>query len=58
MIRRSCISAISTGTANFHSNRNAMYSEITNSDAMIASIALFATVLPNVGPTDVTLYRT
>ncbi len=44
--------AMRTGTANFHSNRSAMYAEMTSSEAMIAMIALFATVWPNVGPTD------
>ncbi len=52
MISRSCIKAISTGTAYFHSNRSAMYAEITSSEAMIAMTALLATVLPNVGPID------
>ena len=55
MISRSCISAISTGTAYFHSNRRAMYVEITSSEAMIAMTALLATVLPNVGPIDLAL---
>ena len=53
VMSRSCINAISTGTAYFHSKRSAMYAEITSSEAMIATIALFATVLPNVGPIDV-----
>ena len=53
VISKSCISAISTGTANFHWKRSAMYAEITSSEAMIAMIALFATVSPKVGPTDV-----
>ncbi len=53
MISRSCISAISTGTAYFHSNRSAIYAEITSSEAMIAMTALLATVLPNVGPIEV-----
>ena len=53
MISRSCASAISTGTANFHSNRSATYAEITSSEAMIAITALLATVFPNVGPTEV-----
>src|SRR6266699_3356979 len=53
VISRSCISAISTGTAYFHSKRRAMYAEITSSDAMIAMIALWAIVLPNVGPIEV-----
>ena len=39
MISRSCISAISTGTAYFHSNRSAMYALITSSEAMIAITA-------------------
>ncbi len=30
-----------------------MYAEITSSEAMIAITALFATVLPNVGPIEV-----
>ena len=38
------MTAMSTGTAYFDSNRNAMYAEITISDAMIAMIAEFATV--------------
>src|ERR1700733_4457114 len=53
VISRSCISAISTGIAYFHSKRSAMYAEITSSDAMIAMIALLATVLPKVGPIEV-----
>ncbi len=53
VISRSCISAISTGTAYFHSKRSAMYAEITSSEAMIAITALLATVLPNVGPIEV-----
>ncbi len=53
MISRSCISAISTGIAYFHSKRSAMYAEITSSEAMIAMIALLATVLPKVGPIEV-----
>ena len=53
MISRSCARAISTGIANFHSNRSATYAEITSSEAMIATTALLATVFPNVGPTDV-----
>src|SRR5437764_787298 len=55
VINRSCINAISTGTANFHSNRSATYTEISSSEAMIATTALLATVFPNVGPTDVAL---
>ena len=47
------MTAISTGTAYFGSNRSAMYAEITSSDAMIAMIAELATVWPNVGPIDV-----
>src|SRR5438128_11509523 len=47
------MSAISTGIAYFHSNRSAIYAEITSSDAMIAMIALWAIVLPNVGPIEV-----
>src|SRR5436305_2169781 len=53
VINRSCISAISTGTANFHSKRSATYAEITSSEAMIAITALLAMVRPNVGPTEV-----
>jgi hypothetical protein len=53
VISRSCISAISTGIAYFHSKRNAMYAEITSSDAMIAMTAECAIVLPKVGPIDV-----
>src|ERR1700733_9936329 len=57
VINKSCINAINTGTANFHSNRNAMYNEITINDAMIAATALFATDLPNDGPTEFALNR-
>ncbi len=53
MINRSCINAISTGTAYFHSKRSAMYAEITSSEAMIAITALLAIVFPNVGPIEV-----
>ena len=52
VISRSCIRAIRTGIANFHSNRSATYTEITSSEAMIATTALLATVFPNVGPID------
>ena len=45
VMRRSWTSAMSTGTAYFHSNRSAMYALITSSDAMIAMIALLATVV-------------
>src|ERR671916_3225832 len=55
VMRMSCITAMSTGTAYFGSNRSAMYAEITTSDAMIAMIAEFATVAPNVGPIEVEL---
>src|ERR1700751_5807252 len=54
-MRMSCINAISTGTAYFHSNLSAMYAEITISEEMIAMIAELATVWPNVGPIDVEL---
>src|SRR3954454_11281611 len=55
VMRMSCMTAISTGTAYFGSNRSAMYAEITRSDARIAMIAEFATVWPKVGPIDVEL---
>ena len=44
VMRMSCMTAMSTGTAYLGSNRSAMYAEITNSDAMIAMIAELATV--------------
>ena len=50
VINRSCISAISTGTAYFHSKRSAIYAEITINEAMIAITAARATVCPKVGP--------
>src|SRR3954447_9858555 len=53
VMRMSCISAISTGTANFHWNRSAMYIEMTASDAMIATSAELAIDWPNVGPIEV-----
>ncbi len=56
MISRSCASAISTGIVNLRSKRSATYSEITASAAMIAMIASWATVLPNVGPIEVALH--
>src|SRR4051794_19979144 len=53
VMRMSCISAISTGTANFHWNRSPMYIEMTASDAMMATSAEFAIDWPNVGPIEV-----
>src|SRR4051794_4733305 len=55
VMRMSCISAMSTGTAYFGSNLRAIYAEITSSDEMIAMIAEFATVWPKVGPIEVEL---
>ncbi len=55
VISRSCINAINTGTAYFQLKRNAMYTLIASSEAMIARTALFSTVLPKLGPTDVKL---
>ena len=50
VISRSCISAMSTGIAYFHSNLSAMYALMTISEAMIAIVALLAIVFPKVGP--------
>src|SRR5919107_464050 len=55
VMRMSCMTAMSTGTAYLGSKRSAMYAEITSSEAMIATIAEFATVWPNVGPIEVEL---